>query len=265
MMIHRRDQHGHRSLRIAEQLRQAISDGTLPPGTRLPGQRDLASQYATTLMTMRQALALLEADGLIRSEHGVGTFVTDGGLDPDALQLMGFEESNASSTLTTVLRRVEPSAYDPAAAHLLALPPDTPLVMLDRLRLPGGEPIVWQQSFLPPSLAGLVPSFHPDVSLYRQLHDQFGEQAVVSRETLQPLILSAAQAVLLGQSPGAPAFRSCRLTLNLHARPLVYDEALLAGDHWTLVGDRLGGRGEWGLQLGGDGHAALAALAGRDR
>jgi hypothetical protein len=51
---------------------------------------------------------------------------------------------------------------------------------------------VYQQSFLPPSLAGLVLTCRPDVSLYRQLHEQFGERAVVSRETLQPLAMSAA-------------------------------------------------------------------------
>ena len=54
-----RDQRGSRSLRIAEKLRRAIVDGTLPAGPQLPGQRELAHQYDTTLMTVRQALALL--------------------------------------------------------------------------------------------------------------------------------------------------------------------------------------------------------------
>jgi GntR family transcriptional regulator len=262
MITNQRGEGGGRSLHIAEHLRRAIVDGTLPAGTRLAGQRELASQYATTLMTIRQALALLEAEGLIRSEHGVGTFVTDTGLDPEALQLVGFGETLGPHALQTVLRRIEPGAHAPEPARLLALQPDTPLVMIERLRLLADEPVVYQQSFLPPSLAALIPTFRPDVSLYRQLQGQFGERAAVSRETLQPLALPAPQAALLGRAAGAPAFRSCRLTLNLHGRPLVYDEALLAGDRWILVGDRLGRRGEWGLQLGGDGNAALAALAG---
>jgi GntR family transcriptional regulator len=257
-----RNQSGNRSLRIAEDLRRAITDGALPASARLPAQRELAHQYATTLMTIREALALLETEGLIRSEHGVGTFVTDSGLDPDALQLASFNETTASASLQTVLRQVDPNTHAPEAARLLALPPATPLVMLERLRLLAGAPIVYQQSFLPPALAGLVATFHPDMSLYLQLQAQFGARAVASRETLQPVALSPAQAILLAQAVGAPAFRSCRLTLDLHGRPLVYDEALLAGDRWVLVGDRLGRRGEWEVRLGSDVHAALEAWAG---
>ena len=267
MVSARRNQFGNRSFRIAEDLRRAITDGTLPASSRLPGQRELAHQYATTLMTIREALALLEAEGLIRSEHGVGTFVTDSGLDPDALQLASFREITGSTSLQTVLRQINSNTHAPEAARLLALPPATPLVMLERLRLlgPAGAPapIVYQQSFLPPTLAGLIATFHPDVSLYLQLQAQFGERAAASRETLQPVALSPAQATLLAQADGAPAFRSCRLTLDLHGRPLVYDEALLVGDRWVLVGDRLGRRGEWGVRLESDVHAALEAWAGR--
>ncbi len=89
-------------------------------------------------MTIRHALSLLEAEGLIRFEHGVGTFVTDSGLDPDALQLVSFGETTASTSLQTVLRRVDPNANAPEAARLLGLPPETLLVMLERLRLLGG-------------------------------------------------------------------------------------------------------------------------------
>ena len=256
-----RDQPGNRSLRIAEDLHRPIIDGTLPAGTRLPGQRELAHQYGTTLMTIRQALALLEAEGLIRSEHGVGTFVTDSGLDPDALQLANFGETTASTSLQTVLRRVDPNANAPEAARLLGLPPETLLVVLERLRLLAGAPIVYQQSFLPPALAALVPTFRPAESLYRQLQEQFGERAAVSRETLQPVALSPAQATLLAQPAAAPAFRSRRLTLNLQDRPLVYDEALLLGDCWVLVGDRIGRRGDWALRLEGNISAVLASLA----
>ena len=256
-------QAGNRSLRIAEDLRRAIIDGTLPASSRLPGQRELAHQYATTLMTIRQALAFLEAEGLIRSEHGVGTFVTDSGLDPDELHLASFGEATASTAVQTMLRHGDPAAHAPEAARLLALPPTTPLVLLERLRLLTGAPIVYQQSFLPPALVGLIATFRPEVSLYRQLQAQFGERAATSRETLQPVALSPAQATLLAQPAGAPAFRSCRLTFNLRGHPLVYDEALLVGDRWVLVGDRLGRRGEWGLRLAGDVPATLEEWPGR--
>jgi GntR family transcriptional regulator len=263
MITSLRDPRDVRYLKIADQLRQAILDGTLAPGCRLPGQRELAQQHDTTLMTVRQALALLEAEGLIRFAHGVGTFVTDTMLDPDARPLASLGETSGLPALRTVLRSAEPSVEAPEAARLLGLSPETPLVRIERLRLLGEEPVAYQHSFLPPALAGLIPSFCPDRPLYRQLQEQFGERAVASRETLQPVVLAAAQALLLARPAGAPAFRSCRLSLNLHDRPLVYDEALLAGDRWLLVGDRLGRRGDWGLHMAADGHEVLAALVQR--
>ncbi|HXF63020.1 MAG TPA: hypothetical protein VNK95_15450, partial [Caldilineaceae bacterium] len=73
----------------------------------------------------------------------------------------------------------------------------------------------------------------------------------------------APQAALLAQPAGAAAFRSCRLTFNPQGRPLVYDEALLTGSDWVLVGDRLGRRGDWSLQLEQDPKAALTMLVPR--
>ncbi len=230
MVFTSRDQIGPRSFRIAEHLRRAIIDGTLAASSRLPGQRELAHQYDTTLMTIRQALSLLEAEGLVRSEHGVGTFVTSTGLDPDVLQLASFGDTSASPTVTTLLRSFDATVQAPEPAHLLGLALGVPLVRLERLRLLGDAPIMYQQSYLPPALADLGRTFRPDVSLYRQLQDQCGERAVASRETLQSMALSAEEAALLDRSAGAPAFRSCRLTLNLQGQPLVYDEALLPCD-----------------------------------
>lgn len=61
--------------RIAEQLRQRIREGELKPGQRLSAETALAKEYKTSLPTMRDALALLLAEGLIDKKHGVGNFV----------------------------------------------------------------------------------------------------------------------------------------------------------------------------------------------
>src|SRR5439155_19270824 len=61
--------------RIAEALRERIQDGELPPGARLDNQRQLARSFGVTLMTLRQALELLEREHLITRRHGLGTFV----------------------------------------------------------------------------------------------------------------------------------------------------------------------------------------------
>ncbi|MEV6464606.1 GntR family transcriptional regulator [Kitasatospora sp. NPDC051702] len=61
--------------RIADDLRQLIRAGELKPGDRLPAETSLVGQYGKSLPTVRQALALLQAEGLIEKQHGRGTFV----------------------------------------------------------------------------------------------------------------------------------------------------------------------------------------------
>jgi len=63
------------SRRIAGELRRAILDGELVPGQRLPSERELASKHGTARNTARQAIAILQAEGLVDAQHGRGVFV----------------------------------------------------------------------------------------------------------------------------------------------------------------------------------------------
>lgn len=63
--------------RVADELRQDIRQGSLLPGARLPAETALVDRFRVSLPTVRQALALLRAEGLIESRHGVGTFVKE--------------------------------------------------------------------------------------------------------------------------------------------------------------------------------------------
>lgn len=60
---------------IAEHLRAAIGSGALAEGDRLPSEAQLMAHFEVARMTVRQALGLLKAEGLVIAEHGRGVFV----------------------------------------------------------------------------------------------------------------------------------------------------------------------------------------------
>ncbi|GAA0304998.1 GntR family transcriptional regulator [Streptomyces turgidiscabies] len=60
---------------IADDLRQDIATGKLAPGEKLESENELKDRYGTTRVTVRKALSLLKADGLLISEQGRGVFV----------------------------------------------------------------------------------------------------------------------------------------------------------------------------------------------
>ncbi|RKE19614.1 GntR family transcriptional regulator [Streptomyces sp. TLI_171] len=62
--------------KIAESLRERIRSGEWAPGSKLPSETpDLTNQYKTSLPTIRQALAVLAAEGTVDKVHGKGNFV----------------------------------------------------------------------------------------------------------------------------------------------------------------------------------------------
>jgi len=60
---------------VAAQLELLITQGVYEVGERLPAERELAERFGVGRSTMREALRLVEAEGMLRIDHGVGVFV----------------------------------------------------------------------------------------------------------------------------------------------------------------------------------------------
>lgn len=62
---------------IVEDLRARIRAGEYAPGGQLPSLSKLTAKHGVAGGTVDKAIAILEAEGLVRSEHGKGTYVVD--------------------------------------------------------------------------------------------------------------------------------------------------------------------------------------------
>lgn len=60
---------------IVEQIKNLISQGELKPGERVPSERELAAYLGVSRPSVREAIMVLEAMGLVESRQGGGTFV----------------------------------------------------------------------------------------------------------------------------------------------------------------------------------------------
>ncbi|MBR3346122.1 MAG: PLP-dependent aminotransferase family protein [Solobacterium sp.] len=63
-------------LELYQQLRNAITDGTYPYGSKLPSKRSISSQYRLSLVTIEHALELLNEEGYIEPKERAGLFVS---------------------------------------------------------------------------------------------------------------------------------------------------------------------------------------------
>src|SRR6266851_182536 len=199
---------------IAQTLRERIATSGQGPGERLDNQRSLAREFGVTLMTLRQALDLLERDGLIARRHGLGTFVARPAIDYDILQLRAL-------------------AGDLEA---LGLAEQAEVFVLERLRLVDGEPVSFQASYLPAALGAEVSRFDLAVTPLRQvLTFKLGIEITAARETVSAVPLDRRAARELGCRPGLAAFRSDRVSVGPDGTPIVYDRVFIPGDRFRIT------------------------------
>jgi DNA-binding GntR family transcriptional regulator len=93
--------------RIYQTLRTRICMLDYAPGSRLR-EEDLAEEFGVSRTPVRRVLVKLEAEGLLRSVHGVGTIVTD--IDIDALA----QVYELRIELAELVGKLSPVSVDPA-------------------------------------------------------------------------------------------------------------------------------------------------------
>ncbi|PKQ31198.1 MAG: GntR family transcriptional regulator [Actinobacteria bacterium HGW-Actinobacteria-2] len=164
--------------RVSEDLRTELSVGTHEPGTRLPAEAQLAEQFGVSRPTIRAALRELEAMGLVRTQHGVGTFVVEqptvkAGLErldsiTDSIRAMG--RTPGMVYYSRMVRHVLPEE-----ASTMGVPGDTKILELRRTITADGEVMAYSYDLIPADL--LPKEFDTNTlsgSLFRFFRGQLG-------------------------------------------------------------------------------------------
>lgn len=110
---------GGRTAWLADQLRSAIANGALAPGTRLPASRVLAGELALARGTVVEAYERLHEEGLVVTNHGGGTVVADLVTGNEA-RLASLPEATAARELLNISEGVPDLTAFPRAAWLRA-------------------------------------------------------------------------------------------------------------------------------------------------
>lgn len=222
-------------------LRQQILSGELAAGSQLPPQQEMAEQFGVTLMTLRQAIAALEAEGLVWAARGKGTFVADTPVDIPLDNLSSFANQmrSAGVEMTTEILGVEtvgPGDH-PRAAAALAI--DVGLICITRRRATGGLPFGLQRSYLGGTVAAIhEPDDLGEASLYDTIETATGWTVAQADESITAVSLDTTEARVLEAEVGRAAILSIRTSINQFGKPFLYDEALLVGGRCTITADR---------------------------
>jgi GntR family transcriptional regulator len=88
-------------VQLRDQILNAIGNGTLGPGERLPTMREVAVALKVDLNTVQRAYAALERDGMLTTQRGRGTFVVENPPPIDPAQRAAAIDGLAQRTIAT--------------------------------------------------------------------------------------------------------------------------------------------------------------------
>jgi len=134
--------------RIQGTIRQRIEAGELRSGDAVASERDLARLHQVSLMTARHALASLEREGVVERRRGVGTFVASPKIHFN--KLMSYTEQMAGRSLNATAKILFAKIIhdEQEIAARLALPPNTGIIKLERLRQSSDDPFALETCYL---------------------------------------------------------------------------------------------------------------------
>lgn len=223
---------------IADTLRTEICDRAYADTGRLPGEGELASRFGVNRHTLRQAVAALQSEGLVRIEAGRGTFVQHGLLDYALSSRTRFTENLLrqgllpSKQLLTARELPAPSR----AAKELKLGKGAKVLMVETLDEANAQPIGMATAYYPaPRFAGLLEMLMHGTCTTEILR-HFGVQDYLRQESrVTTQMPTEATARLLNQPTHRPLLCVECIDVDMDGVPIKYGETVFCGDRVQLV------------------------------
>jgi GntR family transcriptional regulator len=239
--------------RIVDDLRGEILSARRRPGERLPSEHDLAAEYQTSRPTVRRAIALLKAEGLVVTEQGKGAFVRPTphvrllvsgtnyrrhrgmGLSGFSAQALEQGQSPEQDVLevATIGAPIEVSMR-------LNLDEGAPVVQRRRLFKLDGHPVAFCDSYYPAELVEGTPITElENISggVHALIEDPAGPIRRVVARSVDDLVArmpTAEEAHRLALPPGIPVVRVIRTIYDTDDSALEVQDTVAAADRHTF-------------------------------
>ncbi|EKU96485.1 transcriptional regulator, GntR family [Leptolyngbya sp. PCC 7375] len=181
-------------IQIANDLRQEIQHKVYQVGGKLPSQQKLGVQFGVNRHTVRQAVEVLQEEGLLRVENGVGIFVATPPMKytigkrvryNEMLEAQGY---SARYQLLGLTRAVATRKV----AERLDLEPGADIAQYDLLGLSNENPLIVTTSYFPltilPNVLEKLPTFSSISKLLREVYDydHIRRRTLISSRPVKP-------------------------------------------------------------------------------
>ena len=225
--------------RIEATLRGWIMSGKYGPGVQLPPDRQIAELLGANRLTVRRALSSLQQNGLLRIEHGVGTFVEER-VRYNLGERVRFNQNLRASNVVPS-RRVLSTAIVNATEKLadrLSIKLDAPVIRFNLIGFADEKPVSIGSKFVAHDRFPTIVDVFKEKQSFTASFKHFGINDYRRKYTEiigRPPTASEARALKQAKASAVLAFES--LDIDLNGRPVSFQEGCYSGDRVLLIID----------------------------
>ncbi|WP_069872656.1 GntR family transcriptional regulator [Streptomyces malaysiensis] len=233
---------------IADALREAIDKGRFREGDKLPSETELVDHFGVSRMTVRNALSLLQQEGLAVSEHGKGVFVRPRPpvrrLASDRFARRHRDQGKAAFTVEAEAAGSRPEVdnlevKEERPSQDISARLGSPRKVLARRRryLLDGRPVEFATSYLPLDLARNTPIAQPNPGpggIYARL-EEMGHRLDHFDEEIRARMPSPAEVRTLQLASGVPVIHLVRTAYDAKGRAVEVCDTVMAADAYVLA------------------------------
>jgi GntR family transcriptional regulator len=233
---------------IADQLRDAIEKGRLAENEQIPSETMLLEHYGVARMTVRNAIGVLQAEGLVLAEHGRGVFVRP---RPPVRRLASdrfarrnreqgkaafiaeAEQAGSRPEVDSIVIREERPSRDIAAR----LGSTRKVLARHRRYLLDGQPVETAVSYIPLDIARGTPIAEANPGpggIYARL-EETGHTLDRFDEEVRSRMPVPEEARALRLAPGVPVFHLVRTAYDTDGRAVEVCDTIMAADAYVLA------------------------------
>jgi GntR family transcriptional regulator len=216
-------------------LRQAIETRILSPDDALPPERDLASEFSVSRITVRKAIDGLVNEGMLVRRQGSGTFVCSR-VEKNFSKLTSFSEdmrARGRNPRSIWLRR-SAGTVTPEESLTLRSSPGTPVYRFHRIRFADDAPMAIEYATV---LASCLPSLDAvESSLYEAL-ERAGNRPVRALQRLRAVLFTGEQAELLQAKERDAGLLVERLGFLKDGSAVEFTQSFYRGDIYDFVAE----------------------------
>ncbi|QXJ25232.1 GntR family transcriptional regulator [Actinomadura graeca] len=226
-----------RARQVADVLRRQVLDGGFRGGA-LPAEAELVREFGTSRNTVRAALDLLRAEGLVERCPGVGTLAVAEKYPHGLERLRGLAETlREHGVVTNEVRTTGLIAPSREISSRLALPEGEPVVYIERIRRLDGLPLSLDLTYVSRDLG--EPLLAEDLAhndIFVLLERIAGQPLGRAEVTLEAVNADPHSAATLDAPRGTALLMLERLTHLADGRPVDLEFIRFRGDRITMSG-----------------------------